>query len=69
LWAFTKEGFDRAYELVNHALEWLERAIVWGFSNHRFLSEHSRFLAPLRGDPRFEALLERAREKERAFVV
>jgi hypothetical protein len=51
------------------ALEWLERAIAWGFSNHRFLSEHSRFLAPLRGDPRFEALMERAREKERAFQV
>ncbi len=51
------------------ALEWLERAIAWGFSNHRFLSEHSRFLAPLRGDPRFEALIERAREKERAFEI
>jgi len=49
------------------ALEWLERAIAWGFSNHRFLSEHSRFLAPLHGDPRFQALMERACEKERAF--
>jgi len=51
------------------ALEWLERAITWGFSNHRFLSEHSRFLAPLRGDPRFRALMERARKKQQAFVV
>ncbi|TRZ85380.1 hypothetical protein D4R89_12365 [bacterium] len=51
------------------ALEWLERAITWGFSNHRFLSEHSRFLAPLRGDPRFQALMERARKKQQAFVV
>jgi hypothetical protein len=44
-----------------------ERAVAWGFSNHRFLSEHSRLHAPLRGDPRFEALVDRAREKERAF--
>jgi hypothetical protein len=51
------------------ALQWLERAIQWGFTNHRFLSEYDRFLAPLRGDPRFEALMERAREKQRAFEV
>ena len=49
------------------AIDWLERAVAWGFSNHRFLGEYSPFLAPLRGDARFEALLERAREKERAF--
>lgn len=40
-----------------------------GITNHRFLSEHNRFLAPLRGDPRFEALMEKAREKECAFEV
>jgi len=51
------------------ALRWLEQAIQWGFTNHRFLSEHDRFLAPLRGDRRFEALMERAREKQRAFEV
>jgi tetratricopeptide (TPR) repeat protein len=51
------------------ALQWLERAIQWGFTNHRFLSEYDRFLAPLRGDPRFEALMERAREKQRAFEI
>jgi TolB-like protein len=51
------------------ALEWLERAVTWGFSNHRFLSEHSRFLAPLRGDPRFQALMERARKKQQAFIA
>jgi hypothetical protein len=51
------------------ALEWLERAINWGFSNHRFLAEHNRFHAPLRGDPRFEALIERARKQQEAFEV
>jgi len=51
------------------ALEWLERAIAWGFSNHRFLSEHSRFLAPLRNEPRFQALIERAKEQQQKFVI
>ena len=51
------------------AVEWLERAVAWGFSNHRFLGECSPFLAPLRGHPRFERLLEQAREKERAFEL
>lgn len=49
------------------AIDWLERAVARGFSNHRFLGESSPFLAPLRGHPRFESLLERAREQERAF--
>jgi eukaryotic-like serine/threonine-protein kinase len=49
------------------AIDWLERAVAWGFSNHRFLGEYSPFLAPLRGHPRFERLLELARENERAF--
>jgi tetratricopeptide (TPR) repeat protein len=49
------------------AIDWLERAVTWGFSNHRFLGEYSPFVVPLRGHPRFEALLERARAKERAF--
>jgi TolB-like protein len=51
------------------AIDWLGLAVTWGFSNHRFLGELSPFLAPLRGHPRFEALLDRAREKERAFEV
>ena len=54
---------------TKEALDWIEQAISWGFSNHRFLSQYNRFLEPLRGDPRFEALLDRAREKERAFEV
>lgn len=54
---------------TDEALEWLEQAISWGFTNHRFLSQHDRFLAPLRGEPRFQALMDRAREKERAFEV
>jgi hypothetical protein len=35
--------------------------------NHEYLSQRGIFLAPLRGDPRFEALMDKAREKARAF--
>jgi TolB-like protein len=51
------------------AIEWLERAVGWGFSNHHFLGELSPFLAPLRGDSRFQALLEDARRREKALDV
>ncbi|MBE0594240.1 MAG: hypothetical protein IH616_17760 [Gemmatimonadales bacterium] len=50
---------------VDEALYWLSRAIEMGFINHRFFAEHDPFLATLRGDPRFEALMERARAKQR----
>jgi len=63
---FVATGFARAGD-SEAALRWLDQAITWGFTNHRFLSEHNRFLAPLRGDPRFEALMEKTREKERGF--
>jgi serine/threonine protein kinase len=49
------------------ALRWLESAIDLGFTNHRFWSEIDPFLAPLWSDPRFQALMDRARDKQRAF--
>ena len=52
------------------ALYWLARAVDWGFAlSPTFHTEHNRFLAPFRGDPRFEALMDKAREKQRAFEV
>ena len=54
---------------TDRALEWLGIGIEKGFTNHRYLGQYERLLAPIRDDPRFEALMERAREKERALVV
>ena len=51
------------------AVVWLGQAVERGFSNHRFLEEHERLLAPLRSDPRFHVILDRARERERALEV
>jgi hypothetical protein len=54
---------------TEEALHWLPNAIDLGFVNHRFLSPIEPFLAALRGAPRFEVLMERAREKQRAFEI
>jgi hypothetical protein len=43
------------------ALEWLERSIDRGYCIWPFFSKHDRLLDPLRDDPRFDALMEKAR--------
>jgi len=50
---------------TDEALYWLSRTIEMGFINHRFFAEHDPFLATLHGDPRFEELMDLAREKQR----
>ena len=49
------------------ALEWLDRAVDWGFYNYRFLEEHNPHLKPLHGNPRFQRLIDEARRKHEAF--
>jgi serine/threonine-protein kinase len=50
---------------TNEALDWLSRTIDMGFVNHHFFSQHDPHLSKLGGDPRFDALMERARAKQR----
>jgi len=54
---------------ADEALDWLSAVIDMGFINHRFFAKHDPFLAALRGHPSFEALMDRAREKQRACEV
>jgi tetratricopeptide (TPR) repeat protein len=49
------------------ALEWLDRAINWGFCNYRYLEEYNPFLKPLHSNPRFTPLIDKARQKQTAF--
>jgi hypothetical protein len=49
------------------ALRWLENALELGFTNHRFFSTVDPFLTPLHTDARFQELMERMRERQRAL--
>jgi hypothetical protein len=52
---------------TEEALHWLANSIELGFVNYHFFSAVDPFLARMRGEPRFEALMQRAREKQRSF--
>ena len=47
---------------ADSAMDWLENAVELGFLNTRYLGEIDPLLAPLRHDPRFQALMARANE-------
>jgi serine/threonine protein kinase/Tfp pilus assembly protein PilF len=49
------------------AMDFIERAVEFGFINLPWLSQHEPFLANLRGEPRFARLMERVRRAWEAF--
>jgi eukaryotic-like serine/threonine-protein kinase len=58
------------FALVNEpeaAIDFIERAVEFGFINVPWLSKYEPFLANLRGEPRFDRLMERVRRAWRAF--
>ena len=54
---------------TDEALRWLSRGVELGFINYPFLSRHEPYLASVRGDPRFEALMVRVKREWEAFEV
>lgn len=62
----------QCFALVNEkeqALEWLEKAIQNGYTNYPMISRLDPFLENLRNEPRFERLLETARERWEVFEI
>jgi hypothetical protein len=58
------------FALVNEpevAIDFIERAVEFGFINAPWLSTYEPFLANLRGEPRFDRLMERVGRAWRAF--
>ena len=49
------------------ALHWLDRAAGWGWINYPLYSRTDPVLVPLRGDPRFQAFLERVKVQWEQF--
>jgi TolB-like protein/Flp pilus assembly protein TadD/predicted Ser/Thr protein kinase len=49
------------------ALDWLENSVNLGFINYPYLSEHDPFLESLRGEKRFEELMERVKYEWESF--
>jgi len=68
---YTRVFIANSLSLVNEyddALTWLKRAVDWGFSNYKFLSEYNIFLEPLRNDLRFLEIIAQARKQQEAFI-
>jgi len=51
------------------AYRWLEFAVSRGFINYPFLSKYDPFMENLRGDPRFQKLMERVKYEWERFEV
>jgi serine/threonine protein kinase len=58
--SFLAEGFALLDE-KEEALHWLEHAVKLGFTNYPFFAKHDPFLQNLRGDERYEKLMERVK--------
>jgi len=60
------------YALLGHkeeSLDWLENAVNRGFINYPFLSQHDPLLENVRGEERFEKLMERVKVEWEHFEV
>jgi hypothetical protein len=51
------------------ALDWLDNTVNRGFIPHPYFRDHEPFFGKLRGDQRFEALMERVKREWEPFEV
>jgi hypothetical protein len=65
---FMAEGF-MMIGLKEEALRWLRRAIDHGFINYPLLTEHDPFLADLRDDRRFIAMMEEVKPRWETVIA
>jgi TolB-like protein len=64
--------FAELYSLMGEkeqSLNWLERAVEWGFINYPLYSELDPFLENIRGEERFKKLMERVKYEWENFEV
>ena len=69
LWSYFVASFCALAEMETTAFEWLAVAVDRGFVNYPLLATHDPFLARLRGEARFDALMERVRDEWEHFEV
>jgi non-specific serine/threonine protein kinase len=76
VWARNDCGYSffisECYALLDEkdkALDWLENSVNRGMINYPMLSEYDPFLANIRGEPRFQKLMERVKYEWEHFEV
>jgi len=69
VWSYIAASFSALGGLNEIALDWLENAVDRGFFNYPLLAEHDPFLKTLRGQPRYETLMERVKHEWESFEV
>jgi disulfide oxidoreductase YuzD len=60
------------YALIDdkeQALDWLSNAIDRGFTNYAFFSQYDTILGRLRSEPRFDALIQKAKYELERFDI
>ena len=63
VWPLFVAAFFVMLNEKEHALFWVEKLVSRGFINFPHLSQHDRFLTRLRGEPRYEKLLEEVKRE------
>jgi TolB-like protein/lipoprotein NlpI len=69
VWSYYVASFFALAKQEQVALEWLAIAVDRGFINYPLLGEHDPFLAKLRGQTRFDALMERVKYEWEHFEI